>query len=205
MIITWWLALFIIGLIFLPLTVKIFPRFFDQGYLFSKIIGLVVLTFTLWFLSVLKNIVGRRLLEIGSGTGTIIEALPSFDQVVGNDISHQAILFLKKKFRKNPKISFIEGDFLKIDPGKNFDTLVCLHVLEHIADLPKMVAKMTQIAQKIIIIVPNEEKRPYMPSYHLHFFNSRNPVTHYFPHRHNQLTLIDGDYFLISDPKPHAH
>jgi len=52
--IIWWLSLFLIGLIFLPVTEKIFSRFFDKGYLFSKIIGLVILTFILWILSSLK-------------------------------------------------------------------------------------------------------------------------------------------------------
>jgi len=41
----------IVGLIFIPVTGKIFSRFFDKGYLFSKIIGLALLTFTLWLLS----------------------------------------------------------------------------------------------------------------------------------------------------------
>ena len=52
--IIWWLSLFLIGLIFLPVTEKIFSRFFDKGYLFSKIIGLVILTFILWILSSLR-------------------------------------------------------------------------------------------------------------------------------------------------------
>lgn len=52
--IIWWLSLFLIGLIFLPITEKIFSRFFDKGYLFSKTIGLVFLTFSLWLLSSLK-------------------------------------------------------------------------------------------------------------------------------------------------------
>ena len=53
-VIVWWLALLLIGFIFLPLTEKIFSRFFDKGYLFSKIIGLVILTFSLWLFSSLK-------------------------------------------------------------------------------------------------------------------------------------------------------
>lgn len=50
----WWFSLWLIGFIFLPLTVKIFPYFFDNGYLFSKTIGLVFLTLTLWVFSILK-------------------------------------------------------------------------------------------------------------------------------------------------------
>ena len=50
----WWLSLFLIGFIFLPVTEKIFSRFFDKGYLFSKIIGLIILTLSLWLFSSLK-------------------------------------------------------------------------------------------------------------------------------------------------------
>lgn len=53
-VIIWWLSLLIIGFIFLPVTAKIFSKFFDKGYLFSKIIGLVFLTFSLWLFSIVK-------------------------------------------------------------------------------------------------------------------------------------------------------
>ena len=50
----WWLHLIFIGLIFLPITNKIFSRFFDRGYLFSKIIRIVVTAYCVWLLSSLK-------------------------------------------------------------------------------------------------------------------------------------------------------
>lgn len=60
-VLSWWLALLVIGLVFLPLAAKIFARFFDWGYLFSKIIGLALLTFSLWLLSSLKILPFYRL------------------------------------------------------------------------------------------------------------------------------------------------
>ncbi|MGB9637213.1 MAG: DUF2298 domain-containing protein [Microgenomates group bacterium] len=50
----WWLVIFAFGLIFFPLTRKIFSNFFDQGYLFSKVIGLAVSSYLVWFLASLK-------------------------------------------------------------------------------------------------------------------------------------------------------
>lgn len=52
--IQWWFVLVLIGLLFLPLTFLIFHNFFDKGYIFSKIIGLVLLTYTVWLLGSLK-------------------------------------------------------------------------------------------------------------------------------------------------------
>ena len=50
----WWFSLWLIGFIFLPLSRKIFDNFFDEGWLFSKTIGLVFLSLFLWFFSSFK-------------------------------------------------------------------------------------------------------------------------------------------------------
>ncbi len=41
----WWSTLFILGLGFLPLTFLLFNKFFDKGYIFSKILGLTLLSY----------------------------------------------------------------------------------------------------------------------------------------------------------------
>ena len=50
----WWLYLFGIGLVFLPLTKKIFANFFDHGYLFSKVLGILFTSYLVWLLASLK-------------------------------------------------------------------------------------------------------------------------------------------------------
>jgi len=47
-ILTWWLVISLMGLSCLPLTLKLFAKFFDKGYIFSKIIGLLGVTFVVW-------------------------------------------------------------------------------------------------------------------------------------------------------------
>ncbi|MDP3998560.1 MAG: DUF2298 domain-containing protein, partial [bacterium] len=47
---TFWLILFIIGLSLLPGTVKIFAKFSDAGYIFSKILGMAVISYLIWLL-----------------------------------------------------------------------------------------------------------------------------------------------------------
>ena len=49
----WWFTLFIIGIGFLPLTVSIFHKFFDLGYVFSKVLGLTLTSYTIFLLGVL--------------------------------------------------------------------------------------------------------------------------------------------------------
>ncbi len=50
----WWMVFFGIGLVFLPLTIKIFPNFFDRGYIFAKILGIIILSYTVFLLGSLK-------------------------------------------------------------------------------------------------------------------------------------------------------
>jgi len=52
----WWFVLFGLGLIFLPLTAKIFKNFFDKGYLFSKVIAIAILSYVVWLGAHLKII-----------------------------------------------------------------------------------------------------------------------------------------------------
>lgn len=53
-ILIWWFTIFVIGVSTYPLTQKIFHRFLDRGYIFSKVIGILLLAYTIWLLGVLK-------------------------------------------------------------------------------------------------------------------------------------------------------
>ncbi len=52
-ILKWWFVLLGIGLLFLPVTKSLFPKFFDKGYIFSKIIGILVLSYAIFIAGVL--------------------------------------------------------------------------------------------------------------------------------------------------------
>lgn len=52
-VIQWWLVLFLLGTAFLPLTVHLFERFFDKGYIFAKLIGLAVSSYAIFVFGVL--------------------------------------------------------------------------------------------------------------------------------------------------------
>lgn len=49
-IIQWWLIIFIIGVVFLPLTLRLLGNFFDKGYLFSKVIGTIIISYLVFLL-----------------------------------------------------------------------------------------------------------------------------------------------------------
>ncbi len=49
-ILKWWLFLFGIGMLFLPISYPIFSKFIDRGYIFAKILGLVVISYLVFIL-----------------------------------------------------------------------------------------------------------------------------------------------------------
>jgi len=50
----WWSTIFILGTISLPLTFVVFKKFWDKGYIFSKIISLILLTYIVFILGVFR-------------------------------------------------------------------------------------------------------------------------------------------------------
>ncbi|HRT39872.1 MAG TPA: DUF2298 domain-containing protein [Candidatus Woesebacteria bacterium] len=50
----WWLVVFVFGASILPFTVNLFRRFFNKGYIFSKIIAIAFVSYCLFVLGVFK-------------------------------------------------------------------------------------------------------------------------------------------------------
>jgi len=50
----WWLMFLAIGILFLPLTLILFSRFFDKGYVFSKALGMGFISYVVFTLGVFK-------------------------------------------------------------------------------------------------------------------------------------------------------
>ena len=53
-IVYWWFLLFYLGIIFLPLSLVFFKKFFDFGYNFSKIFSILVLGYLIWLFASLE-------------------------------------------------------------------------------------------------------------------------------------------------------
>ncbi|MDO8659751.1 MAG: DUF2298 domain-containing protein [Candidatus Parcubacteria bacterium] len=50
----WWASFLLIGIIFIPATNLIFKNFIDRGYIFSKILGIALISYTAFILGFLK-------------------------------------------------------------------------------------------------------------------------------------------------------
>jgi len=56
----YWLAVFLIGLAFYPLSSYLFQKFWDRGYIFSKILGIGVSSYIVWVLASLRILTFSR-------------------------------------------------------------------------------------------------------------------------------------------------
>lgn len=52
----WFFVLFLIGIAFLPLTIRLFNNFSDKGYIFSKILGVAIVSYSIFILCLIKVI-----------------------------------------------------------------------------------------------------------------------------------------------------
>ncbi|HEX8965515.1 MAG TPA: DUF2298 domain-containing protein, partial [Patescibacteria group bacterium] len=64
-VVTWWTVLLSIGTIFSPLNTFLFRNFFDKGYIFSKVLGVGILSYTIFLLATLHIVAFTQFSLIG--------------------------------------------------------------------------------------------------------------------------------------------
>ena len=100
-----------------------------------------------------KNVSNKlKILDFGSGSGTNIKILNKFGTVYVYEKNKQMREYLKKKFRRDKKITIINN--LK---KNNFDIILAADVIEHIKNDHLIIKTLNQILKKggkLIITVP---------------------------------------------------
>ena len=72
------------------------------------------------------------LLELGCGTGAVLDGLSAVGSLVGMDISPNMLDVARARL---PGVQFIQGDISSFDLGRRFDVIVCTYdVLNHLAE-----------------------------------------------------------------------
>jgi SAM-dependent methyltransferase len=116
---------------------------------------------------------GKRVLDVscGEGYGSALLAKWGAAQVVGIDVSSEAVTVAEQVFAR-PNIQFVQGDACQLTdvlgdiPG--FDLIVSFETIEHVRDVPGLLAGIKQYSAAggtIVISCPNdhveEEDNPY--------------------------------------------
>src|SRR3989344_680639 len=91
-VVQWWGLFFVIGFIFLPIIFSIFPNFFDKGYIFAKTLGLVIISYIIFLISIL------HLLPFTRAGSLIVLALFAGIFILYNFLNKNFLNILKKKW-----------------------------------------------------------------------------------------------------------
>ena len=102
-----------------------------------------------------NNINFRKIVDVGCGTGGILNALLQDDifrdsTAVGYDIAPYAIKLAKQ--REGDNLSFHCGDFLQTN--ESFDCLLCIDVFEHIDDYMGFLRKLSGRSRYYVFHIP---------------------------------------------------
>ena len=112
----------------------------------------------------LENSNDGKLLDIGCGTGMILDLLNSYGTGYGVELSALAIKILRGKKQK----LIAQSDANRTMPFKNnvFDTVTCLDVLEHIENDMDLIKEMVRICKPGGIIFITVPAMGFLWSYH---------------------------------------
>lgn len=103
--------------------------------------------------------IGSRVLEIGSGIGTLSAFLVDRARVVLTDTRSEYLARLRQRFHGRSHIA-VARLYLPSDAtlaGERFDTVICLNVLEHVDDdIGSLVAihRLLQPGGRLVLLVP---------------------------------------------------
>lgn len=109
-----------------------------------------------WLFSMIAPDIKGEILEIGAGVGNFTSLLAKLGNVVTIDINQEYIKKLRKLIGENAGFGDIESGkyFFK---NREFDTIVCLNVLEHIKKDKQAILNMynlLKVGGKLVLLVP---------------------------------------------------
>jgi glycosyltransferase involved in cell wall biosynthesis len=116
--------------------------------------------FTKWMSDVIRPYVGQRVLEIGAGTGNLTAQLIPRLSYWSTDINPLYLMYLENVGRNRPYMRVGFTDAQKADSypaAQNFDTVICLNVVEHLADDHGALLNIRSVLEaggRAVILVP---------------------------------------------------
>jgi ubiquinone/menaquinone biosynthesis C-methylase UbiE len=150
-----------------------------------------------------EMVVGETVCDVGCGTGYLLAALrrrlpDSARHWTGVDFQLEPGIT-----ERNPQCKFVEAGIEALPfADREFDTVICTHVLEHVLDIQRAITELRRIsARRLLVIVPLEREYRFTFNPHVHFFPYPHSfLRHVFPVLANaRCEVIGRDLLYIED------
>jgi 2-polyprenyl-3-methyl-5-hydroxy-6-metoxy-1,4-benzoquinol methylase len=141
-----------------------------------------------WVYEQIAEVLGNRILEVGSGTGNITQFLCANGcQVMATDIVPGYCSILQRSYGEMPNVKIGNFDLTVRAPEElirqEFDTVVCLNVLEHIKDDHFALQQMREV------LIPGGRLALLVPAHRVLYGEFDRAVGHY--RRYEKSELVD--------------
>ena len=116
--------------------------------------------FTKWMADTIRPYLGERVLEIGAGIGNLTANLVPRSVYWASDVNPHYLERLKRLKQSRPymQVQYTDASAGETYPAEQFDTVICLNVVEHLEDDVRALSNIRGSLQKngrAIILVPN--------------------------------------------------
>jgi glycosyltransferase involved in cell wall biosynthesis len=116
--------------------------------------------FTKWMADTIRPYLGERVLEIGAGIGNLTSNLVPRMSYWASDINPHYLDRLKRLQQSRPylQVQYTDASAGETYPDEQFDSVICLNVVEHLEDDVKALRNISRSLEKngrAIILVPN--------------------------------------------------
>jgi SAM-dependent methyltransferase len=122
----------------------------------------------------------KSVIDVGSRHCQYLDWFPWFRERVSLDLDDPYV---------GTGVESITADFLKWEPGRSFDVVLCLQVLEHVPKVHEFAAKLMKTGRHVIVSVPYKWAPGSVRS-HVHDPIDRAKFESWFPQK--------PDYFVIA-------
>jgi glycosyltransferase involved in cell wall biosynthesis len=115
-----------------------------------------------WIFSKFRPFLGRRVLEIGSGTGNITKFLLDRDLIIATDVEPKYLALLRNTFEKYRKFKIEHLDISGAESERyrsfHIDSVICFNVLEHVEQDETALRRIFNLLEpsgRLLLLVPS--------------------------------------------------
>jgi SAM-dependent methyltransferase len=110
-----------------------------------------------WIADLCRPHLGRRVLDVGAGTGSITEQYAKGRDVLAVELSDWCIDALRRRFADVPNVTVRKADLRELAVDGSFDSAVMINVLEHLEDDVAVLETLRSLLRpggRVVLYVP---------------------------------------------------